>query len=181
MLVTSLPHSRRHPPASRGLSSGSYSAQQGPATSYPFCPGGRWQLLSGIALLRPLEQSLLLTLWPAGKWRCRILILSTKASSTIPVWSLWPTSSQCRGIVPRQRETSSSFKRILLRLGNKYNQSYEGKDKQLELTLGELAQAGCGVTESLASASGGVGGGWTGRRLKSIISTPQNLSCSDDV
>ena len=38
--------------------------------------------------------------------------------------------TQCRGIVPRQRETSSSFKRILLRLGNKYNQSYEGKDKQ---------------------------------------------------
>ena len=53
VLVTSRPRSRRHPPASRGLSSGSYSAQQGPATSYPFCPGGRWQLLSGIALLRP--------------------------------------------------------------------------------------------------------------------------------
>ena len=98
-----------------------------------------------------------------------------------PSLELVITSSQCRGIVPRQRETSSSFKRILLRLGNKYNQSYEGKDKQQELTLGELAQAGCGVTESLASASGGVGGGWNGRRLKSIISTPQNLSCSDDV
>ena len=95
VLVTSRPRSRRHPPASRGLSSGSYTAQREPATSYPFCPGGRWQLPSGIALLHSLEQSLMTSLWPAGSGGCRIL--SPMASSMDPVMNL-STSYQCHSI-----------------------------------------------------------------------------------